>query len=144
MAALERIGIGSLALTPLDHLSGGERQMASLAQAVVREPALLLLDEPTSALDLRHQLVVMRLIDQLAHEGRIIVVVLHDLNLAMRWASRIVVLDHGAAAAVGTPAEAITPDVLARVYGVRARLERVEGGRPQVVVDGLVDEAVRP
>jgi iron complex transport system ATP-binding protein len=52
-------------------------------------------------------------------------------------------LDHGAAAAVGTPAEAITPDVLARVYGVTARLERVEGGRPQVVVDGLVDEAVR-
>ena len=137
IATLERIGIGDLALTPLDHLSGGERQLASLAQAVVREPALLLLDEPTSALDLRHQVVVMQLVHELAAEGRIVVVVLHDLNLAVRWAGHVVVLDHGTPAAVGHPVDAITPDVLARVYGVHARIERVANGRPQIVVDGL-------
>jgi iron complex transport system ATP-binding protein len=144
IATLERIGIGELALTPLDHLSGGERQLASLAQAVVREPALLLLDEPTSALDLRHQVVVMQLIHELAAEGRIVVVVLHDLNLAVRWAGQVVVLDRGQPAAVGHPVDAITPDVLARVYGVQARVEPIANGRPQIVVDGLVLSRTTP
>ena len=141
MATLERVGIGDLALSPLDHLSGGERQLASLAQAIVREPALLLLDEPTSALDLRHQVVVMELVRELAAEGRIVVVVLHDLNLAVRWAGHVVVLDQGRAVAVGPPGDAISPDVLARVYGVAARIEPVGQGRSQIVVDGLMAAA---
>jgi iron complex transport system ATP-binding protein len=144
LAALERIGISDLGLSPLDQLSGGERQLASLAQAIVREPAVLLLDEPTSSLDLRHQVVVMRLIADLATEGRIVVVVLHDLNLAARWAGQIVVLHHGRAAAVGSPLETMTPEVLARVYGVRATIEVAASGRPHVVVDDLIErEAVR-
>ena len=141
MATLERVGIGDLALSPLDHLSGGERQLASLAQAIVREPALLLLDEPTSALDLRHQVVVMGLVHELAEEGRIVVVVLHDLNLAVRWAGHVVVLDQGRVVAVGPPGDAISPDVLARVYGVAARIEPVGQGRSQIVVDGLMAAA---
>ena len=138
IATLERVGIGDLALSTLDHLSGGERQLASLAQAIAREPALLLLDEPTSALDLRHQVVVMGLVHQLAEEGRIVVVVLHDLNLAVRWAGQVVVLDQGRAVAVGSAAEAITPEVLGRVYGVDARIEPIGNGRSQVVVEGLL------
>jgi iron complex transport system ATP-binding protein len=144
LATLERVGIRDLALTPLDHLSGGERQLASLAQAVVRRPTVLLLDEPTSALDLRHQVTVMRLVEDLAAEGRIVVVVLHDLNLAVRWAGRVVVLNHGTPDADGPPLATITPDVLARVYGVQARLEAASNGRPQVVVDGLIELAGAP
>lgn len=139
LATLDRIGIRDLALTPLDRLSGGERQLASLAQAVVRQPQVLLLDEPTSSLDLRHQVVVMRLIADLAAEGRIVLVVLHDLNLASRWAGQIVVLHHGRAAAAGPPTATMTAEVLAGVYGVHAHIELATSGRPQVIVEDLVE-----
>jgi iron complex transport system ATP-binding protein len=137
MATLERVGIAPLAMRSLDHLSGGERQLASLAQALVREPKVLLLDEPTSALDLRHQVSVMSLARDLAGDGRIVLSVLHDLNLAAAWADHIVVLHGGRVDCEGPPVEALTPDVLARVYGVRARVTR-ERDRARIDVDGLV------
>ncbi|WP_029005915.1 ABC transporter ATP-binding protein [Azorhizobium doebereinerae] len=134
-ALLVEMGIGALALEPIDRLSGGQRQLVSLAQAVVGEPRVLLLDEPTSALDLRHQAVVMGLLRRLAREGRVVAVVLHDLALAARYADHVVVLDKGACAAQGTPEAAITPRVLAQVYGVEARVETCSQGRLQVMVD---------
>lgn len=135
MAVLERIGIAHLALERLDRMSGGQRQLASLAQALVREPKILLLDEPTSALDLRYQMLVMSLIRDFAVEGRVVVVVLHDLNLAVQWARQVVVLDQGAVFAVGSPAEAVTPAVLSQVYGVEARVETCSRGQVRVYVD---------
>ncbi len=137
LAVLERLDLLPLALSPLDHLSGGERQLASLAQALVREPRLLLLDEPTSALDLRHQARVMAVAREVAREGRIVVAVLHDLTLAARWADHLVILHHGRVAAAGAPDRAITPATLEQVYGVRARVEPCSQGFPQVIVDGL-------
>ena len=134
---LDRIGISHLALSPLNQLSGGQRQMASLARSVVREPKVLLLDEPTSALDLRHQVQVMELTRSLAREGRIVVVVLHDLNLAMRWADQIIVMQKGAITSSGKPEEAITPKIVRDVYQVNVRVERCSQGNPQVVIDGL-------
>lgn len=136
IAVLERIGIAHLALEPLNQLSGGQRQMASLARSVVREPHILLLDEPTSALDLRHQLKVMRLAQAFARDGRIVVMVLHDLNLALRWADRVYVMHHGELVSQGTPTEAITPAVIESVYGVRIRVERCSQGHPNLIVDG--------
>ena len=137
MAVLERVGIGEQAHEPLDHLSGGQRQLASLAQAMVRNPLVLLLDEPTSALDLRHQVVVIDLVRQFAADGRVVIVVVHDLSLAARWADRVVVLQQGRVHAVGTPEQALTPGVLAHVYGVAARVERCSLGRLQIMVDGV-------
>ncbi|WP_341987618.1 ABC transporter ATP-binding protein [Azorhizobium sp. AG788] len=134
-ALLAQMGIAGLALTPIDRLSGGQRQLVSLAQALVREPRVLLLDEPTSALDLRHQAVVMDLLRGLAAEGRIIVVVLHDLALAARHADHVVVLDRGTLATQGAPAEAITAAMLAAVYGVAGRVETCARGTLQVMVD---------
>ncbi|RAI38687.1 ABC transporter ATP-binding protein [Rhodoplanes roseus] len=139
ITTLDRLGIADLALDTLDRLSGGQRQLVSLAQALVREPRLLLLDEPTSALDLRHQVTVMEAVRALAAEGRIVVVVLHDLNLAARWADRVVVLDHGRAVAVGTPAQALTSATLADVWGVAARITLGPNGVPHVVVEGALD-----
>lgn len=123
MDVVERVGIGHLAMAGLDSLSGGQRQLASLAQALVRAPQVLLLDEPISALDLHYQLRVMKLVRDLARErGMIIVMVLHDLAIAARWSDRIVVLNRGEIAADGPPADAITEQVLADVYRVSGRV----------------------
>lgn len=141
LSALERLSIVDLALSPLRKLSGGQRQLVGLAQTLVREPTALLLDEPTSALDLRYQVVVMRTVRELAREGRIVVIVLHDLTLAARWSDRIVVLDGGDIAVSAVPAEALQPEVLKRVYGVESRVERCSRGTIQVIVD---DTGVEP
>ncbi|WP_321573463.1 ABC transporter ATP-binding protein [Geminicoccus flavidas] len=140
LAALQRLHVADLAMEPLDRLSGGQRQMVALAQAVVRGTGLLLLDEPTSALDLRHQVEVMAVVRALAAEGRTVLLVLHDLSLAGRWSDRIVVLDRGRLHADGMPVEVIRPDMLAQVYGVRARVERCSAGHLQVAVDGPLSQ----
>lgn len=138
IATLERLGIADIALEALDELSGGQRQLASLAQALVREPRLLLLDEPTSALDLRYQVIVMDLVKQVAREGKVVVAVLHDLNLATRWADRVVLLEGGEVRGSGSPEEAVTPELLRQVYGVESRVERCSMGGLQVLVDGAL------
>lgn len=136
VGVLDRLGILDLAMEGIGRLSGGQRQLASLAQAIVRAPHLLLLDEPTSALDLRHQHDVMTIVRELAREGRIVVVVLHDLTLAASWADHLVVLDRGKVAAEGPPESALTPSILSNVYGVEARVERCSRGRLHIMVDG--------
>ncbi|PWR17835.1 ABC transporter ATP-binding protein [Zavarzinia compransoris] len=139
LATIELVGLGALALRPLAEMSGGQRQLASLAQAIVRAPEVLLLDEPTSALDPRHQFEVMRLIrSQARAHGLLAIVVCHDIALACRWADRVVVLDPRGLAAEGPAAEVITPEVLARVYGIVARVERCARGYLQVMVDDTV------
>lgn len=135
LSVLTRIGIGHLALESLSHLSGGQRQMASLARTVVREPKILLLDEPTSALDLRHQIKVMKLARSFASDGRVVIIVLHDLNLALRWADEVVVMDKGEIVGFGGPTDAITSDIIAQVYGVQIRVEHCSIGFPNLIVD---------
>lgn len=136
---LQRIGIEALAMQRLDQLSGGQRQLVSLAQALVRAPRMLLLDEPTSALDLRYQLRVMNLVRDVARErGMIVLVVLHDLHTAARSSDRIVVLSRGEIAAAGMPRDAITPEMLAAVYHVRARVEARGDDDLLVMVDSEI------
>lgn len=136
MAVMNKLGIEALALEPLSSLSGGQRQMVSLAQAIVRDPRLLLLDEPTSALDLARQVRLLSELRRLAGEGRIVVAVLHDLALAAQWADRIVLIHGGHTRAEGRPEEVLTPELLAEVYGVEARVERCSRGRIMVMIDG--------
>jgi len=132
LAALESVGAG-------DRLSGGQKQLVGLAQAIARAPAVLLLDEPTSALDLRHQLTVLELARSYAREhGAVVVVVLHDLQAAARISDRVLVLHRGRLAAEGSPEEAITPALLAEVYQVEARVERCGRGLIQVIVDAVL------
>jgi len=134
---LERLGILPLALSSLDRLSGGQKQMASLAQAIVSDPSVLLLDEPVSALDLRHQFHVMRTIRALAAEGRVVVVVLHDLALASRWADRVVVLRDGSLFDAGAPADVITPAMLEEVYGVDASVMSGAEGNLHIAISDI-------
>lgn len=138
MEVMTKLGIGALALEPLDQLSGGQRQMVSLAQAIVRDPRLLLLDEPTSALDLARQVRLLSELRRLAAEGRVVVAVLHDLALAAQWADRIVLIHGGKVHAHGRPQDVLTPALLAEVYAVQARVERCSRGRLMVLIDGEV------
>jgi iron complex transport system ATP-binding protein len=134
---LDDIGIADLAMRSLTELSGGQRQLASLAQTIVRAPEVLLLDEPTSALDLRYQMRVMDCAKALARERNMIVVaVLHDIGLAARYADQVAVLSSGRLVGFGAPSEAITSDMLAEIYGVRARVGTCELGTLQIIVDG--------
>jgi iron complex transport system ATP-binding protein len=99
-------------------LSGGEQTRVSFARVLAQETPLLLLDEPTGSLDLRHQEVVMNTLRGLAGAGVAIVAVLHDVNLAARFADRIMILNDGSVEAIGTPNEVLTPEVLRSVYGL--------------------------
>lgn len=137
LSTLERIGIIDLAMRPLGQLSGGQRQLASLGQSLVREPKILLLDEPTSALDLRHQVEVMSVLKSIAEDNRIVVVVLHDLSLAANWADQLIFLNHGRVAGEGKPTDVLTSDLLRRVYRVNASVDRTPAGKSYLAVDGL-------
>lgn len=139
MEALEGVGAADLAMQRIDRLSGGQRQLAGLAQALVRKPTVLLLDEPTSALDLRHQRTVLDLARRYARDrGAVVVMVLHDLQAAAQASDRLLVLSRGRLVAHGTPADAITPALLAQVYQVHARVELCSRGMLQILVDAVI------
>ncbi|HEY3318197.1 MAG TPA: ABC transporter ATP-binding protein [Coriobacteriia bacterium] len=109
-----------LAEVRVDTLSGGDLQRATLAQALVQEPRVLLLDEPTSHLDIDHTLMVLDLVRSLAGQGLAVLAVFHDLGLASRYADRLAVVAGGELRAVGRPAEVLTPQLVGDVFRVRA------------------------
>jgi iron complex transport system ATP-binding protein len=121
--ALSATGTADLRDRPLDRLSGGQRQRAWIAMALAQQTELLLLDEPTTFLDLAHQVDVLDLLDDLVRErGRTVVMVLHDLNQACRYADQLVALREGRVHAAGAPGE-IVDDVFVRdVFGLDARV----------------------
>ncbi|MEB3369383.1 ABC transporter ATP-binding protein [Saccharopolyspora mangrovi] len=136
--ALAMTGIGDLAERTLDELSGGQRQRAWLSMALAQGTDLLLLDEPTTYLDLSHQVDVLELVGRLHDEsGRTVVMVLHDLNLAARYADRLVAMKGGSIVASGKPDEVLTEELLADVFDLRARvIPDPVAGTPMVVPIG--------
>jgi iron complex transport system ATP-binding protein len=142
MSLLRQLGIEHLALHYLDQLSGGQKQLVGLAQSLIRQPALLLLDEPLSALDLNYQFHVMDLVKRETRSRNIVtVVVVHDINIALRHGDHVLILKQGELVANGVPGEVITPESLAQVYGVRGRVEPCSQGMKQVIIDGLTHQA---
>ncbi|MBH0776274.1 ABC transporter ATP-binding protein [Nocardia bovistercoris] len=148
MAALAQTGIADLADRSLDELSGGQRQRAWISMALAQGTDILLLDEPTTYLDLAHSLEVLDLVDQLRAEmGRTVVMVLHDLNMAIRYSDRLIVMHAGRIVAQGAPGDIIDAELLLEVFGLRAKvLEDPVSGRPMIVPIGArqVLESVRP
>ena len=143
MSLLRQLGIEHLALSYLDQLSGGQKQLVGLAQSLIRQPSLLLLDEPLSALDLNYQFHVMDLVRRETRKRNIItLVVVHDINIALRHADHVLMLKEGRLLADGPPSQVITPEILAAVYGVRGRIEPCSQGIMQVIIDGLVTAGV--
>ncbi|MEE2061870.1 ABC transporter ATP-binding protein [Rhodococcus artemisiae] len=136
--ALTRTGIADLADRPVDELSGGQRQRAWISMALAQGTDVLLLDEPTTYLDLAHSIEVLDLVDQLHSElGRTVVMVLHDLNLAIRYSDHLVVMRDGKVIASGPPAEVISVELLRDVFGLDASvISDPVSGRPLIVPIG--------
>ena len=118
MAALEQADAAPLARRPMPELSGGQRQRVYLAMALAQDAPTLFLDEPTAFLDVSHQLEVGRLAGQLARQGKAVVLVLHDLPLALSTADRLAVLDGGRLLAVDGPEALCADGILNSVFGI--------------------------
>ena len=103
-------------------LSGGERQRVILASALAQKPETLLLDEPTTFLDLKHQISMYRILADLGRQGMLVISVTHDLNLALQFADRALVLDHGRLVSDGAPTDVFTPRLIRDVFEVDATL----------------------
>jgi iron complex transport system ATP-binding protein len=136
VVALGRVGMSAFAARAFNTLSGGEQQRVHIARALAQQPRLLVLDEPTSHLDIRAQLQVLALLAEEASAGGTVLLALHDLNLALRFCDWLVVMHEGQVAAEGLPAEVLTEGLLARVYGVMARLVPGPDG-PIIVYQGI-------
>jgi len=135
--ALTFTNMNDLADRPLDTLSGGQRQRAWIAMTLAQETAILMLDEPTTFLDLAYQVEVLDLLHDLNRHGRTIVMVLHDLNQACRYAHQIVAMREGAIVAQGAPHEVITAATVASVFGLAAQvITDPVTGTPMVVPIG--------
>ncbi|MEV4893410.1 ABC transporter ATP-binding protein [Nonomuraea sp. NPDC050547] len=136
--ALNMTGLSDLAERPLDELSGGQRQRAWISMALAQGTDLLLLDEPTTFLDLAHQVEVLELVRDLhAQAGRTIVMVLHDLNLAARYADRLVAMRDGSVVAAGTPHEVLTEELIREVFDLDSKvITDPVAGTPLVVPIG--------
>ena len=137
-AALSEVGLAHFSHRQLPTLSGGEQQRAHFARVLVQlacgeaqhGPGLLLLDEPTSSLDMRHQIDLVETARQRAQNGTAIVAVLHDLNLAMRFADRILLLHRGRLAIDGDRASAMTAETIRRIFEVEVAIDTTSDGVP--------------
>ncbi|WP_081802662.1 ABC transporter ATP-binding protein [Actinotalea ferrariae] len=132
--ALDATDTADLVQRRVAELSGGQRQRVWIAMALAQQPRVLLLDEPTSALDVAHQVEVLDVLREEVAGGRTVVVVLHDLTLAARYADELVVLAGGRVVAQGDPTATLTEEVVGTAFGVRARvLTDPDTGRPVIL-----------
>jgi iron complex transport system ATP-binding protein len=134
-AAMERTNVADLATRYVDELSGGQRQRVWLAMALAQDTPLLLLDEPTTYLDIAHQIEVLDLCAELHEDGgRTIVVVLHELNLAVRYATHLIVMRDGRILAEGAPSAIVTPELVERTFDLPCRIiDDPETGTPLII-----------
>lgn len=132
-AAIERALAAADAIAfadrPVTELSGGERARVLLARALAVEAPLLLADEPTSALDPAHQLAIAELLSNLCRNGRLVIAAMHDLVLATRFATRVLVLEDGRVAADGAPADVLDEGLLVRAFAIRSVWSQHDGKR---------------
>ncbi|HEX6616352.1 MAG TPA: ABC transporter ATP-binding protein [Gemmatimonadales bacterium] len=132
-ASLERCDVAWLARRTVDSLSGGEWQRVRLARALAQEPRALVLDEPTASLDVRHEMELLELVRALVDGGMAALVITHELNLAARFADRMLLLDRGRLVAEGPPADVLTREALGRVFQWPVAVTPWCDGSPQVV-----------
>jgi len=127
--ALLRLELNGLENRLVSTLSGGERQRLAMATALTQQPAIWLVDEPTNHLDLHHQVAIMQLLAEEADSGRAVFMCLHDLNVAARWCSHLLLLEPDGGACWGSAEQMLVPAALERLYGQKLRVGRVDGAR---------------
>ena len=124
MDVLERLNIREFANRDFGSLSGGQRQKVLVARALLQTPELYIFDELTSNLDLKNQIEIMELARGIVdHEGKSVIMVVHDLNMALHYSDRIILMNNGTVSAQGTPEVVLTSENIQTVYGVKTRLE---------------------
>ena len=135
LEALEQTDSKDLANRTLDELSGGQRQRVWISMVLTQNTDILFLDEPTTYLDLATSVDILELVEDLCQRlGRTVVMVLHDLNLAVRYSDYLVVMNEGQVMASGSPSEIITAELLQRAFDLRARvIEDPETGDPLII-----------
>lgn len=131
--ALTRCDVAEFRERRIETLSGGEWQRVRIARALAQEPRLLVLDEPTASLDLGHEMELFELVRRLVADGLAALVVTHDLNLAARYADRMLLLDGGRIAASGPPEAVMQAELLSRVFRWPVAVMSLVGGPPQVL-----------
>ncbi len=135
-AAMAAMDVTALADRPVLDLSGGERARVLMARALAQEPGILLADEPASGLDPAHQWALFEHLAQLATHGVLVIAAMHDLTLAARFSTHIVLMDEGRIVATGTPESVLAPQTLASIYGITAETREIDGRRV-IVQTGL-------
>ncbi|MDD4803211.1 MAG: ABC transporter ATP-binding protein, partial [Syntrophomonas sp.] len=140
--AMERVGILSLKDQRYTELSGGERQLVLIARVLAQQPKILLLDEPTSHLDFRNQTIIMRLIRDLAQEGRAVIMTTHYPNHAFYYPNRVALMHDGKILVVGSPEEVLLENNLSQAYGIDVCLysTQAKGSNKLVTFCAPVDE----
>lgn len=138
-AILSSLKIEALSDRPLSELSGGQRQLISIAQTLVTRPRVVLMDEPTSALDLYRQYEVLEHLRIYAAEtGAVVILALHDLNQVMRACTITIAVAGGRIVAAGPTLETLRPELIRNLYGIEARVETCSRGCPMMIVDRAV------
>lgn len=138
--ALKRTDVTHLADRAVTELSGGERQRVVIARSLATEAEAILLDEPTANLDIAHGLDVLDLCRALAEEGKTVVLALHDLNAAARYADQVILVCSGAIVANGAPAEVLTDTTIRGVFGVRVECAIAEVSKTAFIFHRINDE----
>lgn len=136
--AMRRCDVHAMAARDIGTLSGGERQRARVARALAQQAPTLALDEPTAALDVSHEMAIFELLRDLGRAGKTVLLITHNLNLAARYADRLVLLDGGRLAAEGTPEQVLVRETVERVYGWPVEIVPHPGPGPDAGAPQLV------
>ncbi len=138
LQALQRLHMEDMALRDFESLSGGEQQKVVIARMIASRAQIMLLDEPTSNLDIRYQLETLRLIKDIVRpKGHAAVVAIHDLDMAMRYCDRILLLDKGRAVAFGPPDAVMARENIRKVYGIEIGFVDKKGRKILIVEDAI-------
>ncbi len=137
---LERLKLGKFALRDISQLSGGERQKVYIARALVQKPKILLLDEPTANLDLKHQIEVLNLLLETKRGGITIIVAIHDLNLALKYCDKIIILNEGKIFAKGGK-EILSKENIEIVYGIKVSMIQ-RGNRIFIMPEESIEDSI--
>ncbi|KOC91064.1 ABC transporter ATP-binding protein [Winslowiella iniecta] len=132
--ALSAVDLSAMAQTPVQALSGGQRQRAWFAMTLAQQTPIILLDEPTTWLDIAHQIELLELCRGMHQQGKTLVMVLHDINQALRYATHLIMMKEGKIVAQGAPQAVVTEDSMAQVFGLDCRIiDDPESGKPLII-----------